>query len=278
MSRLSNSLSLTGALVFWLAAGSAQAQLAVSIKMAHVSFVTQEPMKASLILRNDLNETFIIDDYDPYTKNEVRFRIWQTGEQPYPMRRQGRLVDQLMVMPGEVARVDVSLGSWYPLAEPGRYFIQAEVVWDGRSYLSPQVMFDVVNGIEMVKVVRPVPGYRDLQRSYRLLYWSREQREQLFLRVDDGEQDAATCVGFLALGQVVRFHKPTLSVQPDGQVVVVHQVGSGQFIQNVWMSDRNGLTHLQQRELNENASSPLIKALQEEARREAKDAKKKKKR
>ncbi len=272
MTRLPHGLTAPGrnfalACLGLLAALPVQAQLMVRLSMEHVSFVSREGVKARVSIHNAVDEAFIIDDYDEYVKNNVRFRIWQTGEQPLAPVNQKRLVSEWMVLPGERTGKTVVLDSCYPVTEPGRYFARAEVVWGDHVYTSGQVMFDVVSGITAAKITRTVPGHRDVSRTYRLLYWSRSQREYLFLRIDDGEGKDKVFMGLYALGPVVRFHKPILTVTPAGVVREMHQVARSRFLQNEWQTARGGLTYLGQEQIGDGAISPLIEALQEEQER-----------
>jgi len=182
-------------------------------------YLQGEPIIGILNIYNDMDDPIVIwpDSEDASTRLECRIE-WQ-GDERVPARKQAPLVDRLGVNPDQTESVMLMLSEHYNLYEIGRYRAVMELHWQGKIHTSRMQIIDVVRGLEIDSIQRGVRGYPDKPRQYSLRYLTRNQREQLFLVVDDDRYH----FGSFLLGPVIRFQKPGMTLNRDGRLVVYHQ-------------------------------------------------------
>ena len=138
------------------------------------------------------------------------------------------------------------VGDWHRLTRPGTYTIRVEAKFAGRVYESNPVTLPVVTGLVLAETQQVLPGYPDRQRRYGLRYWKRDGHEHLFLRVDETVAGVNWNYGSVDLGRLVRFFQPTLSVDREGRVRVVHQSGRDRMTRSFFKSDPDQLRFVNQ--------------------------------
>ena len=214
------------------AAAEVSTTLSIGIKADRSEFVRGEDVTLTGVVRNTGSVAFIVDDYGPYLANRIRLYLRDAAT--------GRLIDprpgapasavpSLTVKPGEEKTFAIRVGTCYDLPRHAR--VQATAVierGESETAASRAAAFTVVEGMEFSSVVRTLPG--DERRAFRftLLYWARDQVEDIFLRVTDPAQDGRI-VGFASLGTVVRVAEPSMTVDADGVVTIVHQISRDRF-------------------------------------------------
>jgi hypothetical protein len=225
-------LAAAAALLPGRAAAAVSTTLAIGIRADRSEFVRGEDLTISGVLRNTGSSAFIVDDYGPYLQNRIRLYLRDAAT--------GRLIDprpgapasavpSLTVRPGEEKPFTIHVGTCYDLPRHAR--VQATAVverGDDESAASHPVAFTLVEGIEFTSDVRTLPG--DDRRLFRfeLIYWARDQVENIFLRVSDPAQDGRV-VGFASLGTVVRVAEPSMTFDAKGVVTIVNQISRDRF-------------------------------------------------
>ena len=219
-----------------LLAGRAPAEvsttLSIGIRADRAEFVRGEDVTLTGVVRNTGSAAFIVDDYGPYLKNRIRLYLRDAATERMIDPRPGApasAVPALTVKPGEEKTFTIRVGACYDLPRHAR--VQATAVVErgpDESATSRPAAFTVVEGMEFSSAVRALPG--DERRLYRfaLLYWARDQVENIFLRVTDPSQDGRV-VGFASLGNVVRVAEPSMAFDADGVVTIVHQISRDRF-------------------------------------------------
>ena len=225
-------LAAAAALLPGRAAAEVSTTLAIGIKADRSEFVRGEDVTISGVLRNTGSSAFIVDDYGPYRQNRVRLYLRDAAT--------GRLIDprpgapvsalsSLTVRPGEEKPFTINVATCYDLPRHAR--VQATAVVErgaDESAASHPVAFTLVEGIAFTSSVRTLPG--DDRRLFRfeLLYWARDQVENIFLRVSEPSQDGRV-VGFASLGTVVRVAEPSMTIDEKGVVTIVNQISRDRF-------------------------------------------------
>ncbi len=205
-------------------------------------YLQGEPIIGILNIYNDMDDPIVIwpDSEDASTRLECRIE-WQ-GDERVPARKQAPLVDRLGVNPDQTESVMLMLSEHYNLYEIGRYRAVMELHWQGKIHTSRMQIIDVVRGLEIDSIQRGVRGYPDKPRQYSLRYLTRNQREQLFLVVDDDRYH----FGSFLLGPVIRFQKPGMTLNRDGRLVVYHQSSPVRYTRSVFQSDPSEVRFIDQ--------------------------------
>ena len=214
-------LAAAAALLPGRAAAAVSTTLAIGIRADRSEFVRGEDLTISGVLRNTGSSAFIVDDYGPYLQNRIRLYLRDAATGRLIAPRPGApasAVPSLTVRPGEEKPFTIHVGTCYDLPRHAR--VQATAVverGDDESAASHPVAFTLVEGIEFTSDVRTLPG--DDRRLFRfeLIYWARDQVENIFLRVSDPAQDDRV-VGLASLGTVVRVAEPSMTFDAAGNL------------------------------------------------------------
>ena len=205
--------------------------LEVSASLPQLEYLRGEAVKIELTVRNKGREVFIVDDYGEYLKNRVRVVLHDPGTggllDPWP-GAPSSVFPQLTLRAGESKTETVDLRRFYDLSRQGRYRATALVERGDEAAATRPVSFSVVEGIEIGAALRPLKADERRLLRFALLYWDRNQRQDLFLRITDPERGGSV-VGFVSLGPVVRVAEPTLSFGDDDTVTVVQQIARDRF-------------------------------------------------
>ena len=140
----------------------------------------------------------------------------------------------------EGQKLETFLADHYGLREPSRYLAKPVLVHNGVRYEGAMRAFDVVEGIRLSAATQLFANHKDLQREFALVYWSRNHGERLFLRAQDSGT-SSRCWETRDLGPILRIDRPSLSIQPSGEVVVLHRINQDQFVRNEFWSLPNEL-------------------------------------
>lgn len=220
------------------------AQLRVSLRLEHDSFLQFEPLLAFVSIYNDSDTPFVLDEDAKDNNAHVRFGIEKKRDEPVLRINKQPMVRKLQVMTDEEQEIFADLSLWYDVGSVGRYVVRAEVDWNGKTFRSNEIMIDIVRGIEIRSVSRNVPGHPELMCKYSLRYWARGNSEYLFLRVD--EEDSGTNYGVFQLGRVIRVFKPVIEVDRSGNVKVIHQSGRDCYTRSMFKSSRTSVRFVDQ--------------------------------
>ena len=149
-------------------------------------------------------------------------------------------VSRFVIRSSEGQKLEVFLGDHYALREPSRYLAKPVLVHDGVRYEGTMRAFDVVEGVKIVGATQLFANRNGLQREFSLVYWSRNHSEHLFLTAKDGGSSGRVWET-RDLGPILRIDKPSISVLPKGEVVVLHRLNQDQFVRTEFWSLPNEL-------------------------------------
>lgn len=224
--------------ILLLGTGPLHAQIQVGVELEHQAYLTGEPFTVRVRIENQLTVPMVFDS--EYHNAELLTELIRSKSGSVPEGERKPVSRDLVIMPGQRAQELVEITSLFPLRDPGGYKVRAAVRYDGRLYLSRQVEFDLVRGVELLDVRRGMPGYHETELVYSLRYWKRGGGEHAFFVIADA--DTGVIYGTFLLGPVVRVNPPAIRFDEQGRAVVVHQSGRDRFTRSVFEVNRNGAT------------------------------------
>ncbi len=225
-------------LLLLLSTGALAQSLRLETSLAHSAYVENESVSLTLRIANDGATPFIVDDYGEHQRNHLMVYL-RSVEHGYLPAHQTSHFGVAMVMPGEFETLTADLGRLFRGLRQGRYHVHVVVHRGDEKLGTRPIMFDVVRGIELGSLTRPLPDYDTIFRTYTLLYWPRDQVEVLFLRVT--ETPPGRVIGLVQLGNIVRVADPRIEFQRDGTLTVWHQSSRNLSIRTVVRTDRDRL-------------------------------------
>ncbi len=220
--------------VFWLSGClAALGQIEVSCRLDHTRVLQYEPILATVEVVNNTMQSLVLSDRRGNAA--LGFEIEQIPGVPIPTTGQGTGLASESIPPGGTLREKVNLLTGYVFQESGPYTIRARLDWGGKQFLSSKLFLDVAPGLIIGELTAGVPADPAATRTYTLRTLNRDQGERVFLRIDD--EDAGRCYGVIDLGQIVRLVKPTMQVDGQGNIHVLHQAGPYQFTHSAFTPD-----------------------------------------
>ena len=110
----------------------------------------------------------------------------------------------------------------------------------GDRYEGQTRAFDIVPGMRIGGALQMFANRDGLRREFELVYWNRKGRDHLFLKASDGgstERDWAS----VDLGVIMKITKPTVSIMPGGEVIVLHRIDADNFLRSEFWSVPQGI-------------------------------------
>ncbi len=156
------------------------------------------------------------------------------GEQ---LSRVGRapFVASFAIETGEGQKLETFIGDHYDLRDATRYLAKPVLVHNGVRYEGQPRAFDVVEGVRASSAMQMFANAKGLQREFNLVYWSKDMGEHLYLKARDAGSSTRRWVTY-DLGPILRIDKPTMSILPTGEVIVLHRLNQDQFIRSEFWS------------------------------------------
>lgn len=246
--------------------------ISFKLNTEHSSYVVGEEVKLSLRLVNMGITPVIINDYEVYKNNRIVIDIVNQDKEHLKPFRDGPIVTDLALEKDEGEIITINLSEWYQL-DVARYQLKVLLFCNGLRYESEMIIFDVVPGIELASASHYTSLSPAIERTLRLVYWSREGRELAFLRADD--RPGGIC-RTLMLGNIVRVKKPSIEKikGTPSSFYIYRQVTRDVLSRTEIMSDVNGIHVKDNKRAIESASSPMIDSLREAVEKKASKGKK----
>ena len=211
---------------------AAPTEIAVKLIPDRREYVVGERLRAVVDVANSSADS--IDVGQPGSADIFRLEVFRASDMA-SRDRVGRkpFVAPFLLHSSEGQKLETFLGDHFVLTEPMRYLARAVLVHDGARFESSLVSFDVVPGMRVGGAMQMFSNKPGLKRVFELVYWSRGQREHLFLKAkdEDGRIWRTTDLGVL-----LRITDPKISVMPNGEVVVLHRATQDQFLRSVFWS------------------------------------------
>ena len=220
--------------LFPVPANAETSEIMVNLKLDCSDFVSGERIRGVVDIANPSPEKISVG----YSNSQDAFFI-----EVFRASTMGQLtkvskhafVSAFRIDSGEGQKLETFLGDHYGLREPSRYLAKPVLVHNGVRYEGTMRAFDVVDGIRLSGAMQMFATRNGLRREFSLCYWPRNNSEHVFLRAADaGTSDRIWETR--DLGPMLRIDKPSISVMPKGEIVVLHRLNQDQFVRSEFWS------------------------------------------
>ena len=215
-------------------------EIKVNLKLDGSDFVVGERIRGVVDIANPSPEKVSVG----YSNSKDRFfvEVYRSGDMSQLTRTSKHpFVARFRIDSSEGQKLETFLGDHYGLREPNRYLAKPVLVHNGMRYEGAPRAFDVVEGVKVVGAMQMFKNRPGLQREFALVYWSRNHSEHLFLTAQDVSGSKKKWETW-DLGSILRIEKPSLSIMPGGEVVVLHRLNQDQFVRSEFWSLPGELT------------------------------------
>ncbi len=213
---------------------AAPSEILVDLKLDSSDFVTGERIRGVVNIANPSPQKVSVGYSN--SKDAFFIEVFRASD----MRQLSRVakrafVSRFSINSGEGQKLEVFLGDHYALREPSRYLAKPVLVHNGIRYEGMLRAFDVVDGLRLTTALQLFKNRPGLQRELSLAYWSRNHSEHLFLLAKDTGSSNRVWATW-DLGSILRLDKPSLSIMPSGEIVVLHRLNQDQFVRSEFWS------------------------------------------
>lgn len=206
----------------------------VDLKLDGGDFVSGERVRGVVDIANSSHDKVSVG----YSNSKDRFfvEVFKAGDMSQLSRIGDRpFVARFRIDSSEGQKLETFLGDHYALRETRRYLAKPVLVHGGVRYEGAPRAFDVVDGVRIVGATQVFANRPGLQREFSVVYWSRNHSEHVFLTARDMGTSSRTWET-RDLGPILRIEKPTISILPGGEIVILHRLNSNQFLRTEFWS------------------------------------------
>lgn len=211
-----------------------QSPISVDLRMDEIDYVVGERIRGVIDVKNMSPETVSVGRAT--SKDRLFVEVFRASD----MLELERTTTKPFVAPfrvdmNEGQKLEVLLADHFALREPRRYLARPVLVHGNLRYEGQYRAFDIVPGLHVANALQMFSNRAGLNREFELVRWARKGREHLFLSATDSgastRQWRTTDVGVM-----MKITKPTLSILPNGEVIVLHRSGPEHFIRSEFWS------------------------------------------
>ena len=195
-------------------------EISVDLKFDNIDYVAGERIRAVVDVANSSPESVSVGY--PSSKDMLFVEVFHSGSMVQLEKiGKGAFVSRFSLESNEGQKLATYLGDHYPLRTVGKYLAKPVLLHGGIRYEGQLRAFSVVPGMKVGSALQMFKNVEGLRREFDLLSWSRKNTEHLFLAAHD-EGPVSRKWTTTDLGPLMRFRKPSLSVLPTGEVIVIH--------------------------------------------------------
>ena len=195
-------------------------EISVDLKFDNIDYVAGERIRAIVDVANSSPESVSVGY--PSSKDILFVEVFHSGSMVQLEKiGKGAFVSRFSLESNEGQRLETFLGDHYSLRTVGKYLAKPVLLHGGIRYEGQLRAFSVVPGMKVASALQMFKNVEGLRREFELLSWSRKNTEHLFLAAHD-EGPVSRKWTTTDLGPLMRFKKPSLSVLPTGEVIVIH--------------------------------------------------------
>ncbi len=216
----------------------ATSEISVNLKLDDIDFVVGERIRGVIEVINVSPGRVMVSgkDFDRLFVEVFRSsdysQLERTSDRPF--------VADFHLDPNEGMKLETFVSDHYGLRHPGRYQARPVLVHGGMRYEGQPRAFDVVPGMFVQSATQLFSNHEGLRREFSLVTWSRKGYEHLFLIAND-QGSSERRWNTTDLGMLMKTTKPTVSVIPTGEVVVLHRFDPDNFVRSEFWSVPDGL-------------------------------------
>lgn len=209
-------------------------EIKVDLRLSGSDFVAGERIRAVVDIANSSPDTISVGY--PNSKDSFFLEVFRAGDMTR-MTRTSRhpYVAAFQLQSSEGQKLETFIGDHFALRETRRYLVKPVLVHNGVRYEGSPRAFDVVDGVKISGAMQMFANRAGLFRNFKLVYWSRNHSEHLFLCAEDSGNSKRKWVT-TDLGPILRIDKPTISILKSGEVIVLHRLNQDQFVRSEFWS------------------------------------------
>lgn len=213
-------------IVFCAGLQAAFGQIELALKIEPVRALLYEPIHATIVIRNNTGGVLAFDA----GRDAARFffEVERSRNETVKLTDHSPLLFKLKLVPAGSTTNVFNLTSLYAMPSRGLYKVRACLEWNNILLVSSPVEIEILNGFEIGRVIAGVPGEQNAMRVYILEYLTKENGEDVYLRIEDAS--SKTVYGVHKLGHIVRVRKPEMKVDEAGNVHILFQTMSMVFV------------------------------------------------
>lgn len=227
---------LVSALIFGFAAmsGWAASEITIDLKLDASDFVAGERIRGVIDVANSSPEKISVGYAD--SKDRLFVEVFRSVDHSQLTKvSKGAFVAPFFIECSEGQKLETFLRDHYALNYPGRYLAKPVLVHNGVRFEGQPRAFDVVEGVKVATAMQMFANRPGLRREFELVYWSKNRGEHLYLKAhDSGSSDRSWQTR--DLGPILRIDKPSVSILPSGEVIILHRLNQDQFIRSEFWS------------------------------------------
>ncbi|MBQ5531435.1 MAG: hypothetical protein IIT98_05475 [Kiritimatiellae bacterium] len=209
-------------------------EITVQLRLDEHSYVTGERVRGVIDVRN-LSPDKISTGYSN-SKDSLFIEVFRDGGSVQLDRTSKKPQTARFVLESNQGqKLETFLGDGYDLTIPGRYLARPVVVHGGHRFEGAYASFDIVPGMAISSALQMFSNRKGLSREFSLLHWSRKGTEHLFVTATDKGASSKKWVT-TDIGPLMRITKPSISILPSGEVVVIHRNGPDSYVRSLFWS------------------------------------------
>lgn len=209
-------------------------EITVDLKLDEITYVSGERIRGIVDVRNMSPEKVSVG----YLNSEDRLIVEvyrAANREQLTCLSKTPLTAGFRVDSNEGQKLEVFLGDHFDLLEERRYLARPVLIHGGVRYEGLFRSFDVVPGMGLARAMQIFANAEGHNRQFELVRWMRGDTEHLFLKAHDtGTSDRRWAT--FDLGTMMKITKPSVSIMPDGKVVVFHRFGPDHFVRSEFWS------------------------------------------
>lgn len=209
-------------------------EIKVDLKLSGSDFVVGERVRGVIDIANSSPDKVSVGYSN--SKDRLFVEVFRSGGLNQLTRlSKSPFVAQFRVESGEGQKLETFLGDHYALQESNRYLARPVLVHGGVRYEGQFRAFDIVDGVKVAGALQMFANRKGLQRDFEVVYWSRNNAERLFLKARDSGISTRRWET-RDLGPILRIEKPSVSILPTGEVIILHRINQDQFVRSEFWS------------------------------------------
>ena len=220
----------------WLTASvsGGTSEISVNLKLDQIDYVYGERVRGVVEVVN--TSPFKLSVGHPDSKDLLFVEVFSSSDMVQLRETNRRAFTAKFTLDvNEAQKLEVYLGDHYGLRQYKRFLARPVLVHDGRRYEGQYRAFDVVPGMAVSDATQVFANRDGLSRVFSLVRWARKGTQHLFIVAHD-EGVSEKPYETRDLGAMMTITKPTVSILPGGQVIVVHRTGPDHFIRSEFWS------------------------------------------
>lgn len=214
-------------------------EITVDLRLDHIDFVDGERVHAVVDVANLSPDTVSVGYAD--SADRLFIEVFRSSDKSQMEHTSGKaFVAPFLVKPNEGQKLGTWLGDHYGLRNHGRYLAKPVLVHGGVRFEGQMRAFDIVPGMRVCGALQIFSNHEGLRREFELVNWRRGGADHLFMKsADAGSSDRKWAT--MDIGPMMKITKPTISIMPGGEVVVLHRVDADAYLRSEFWSVPEGV-------------------------------------